>query len=87
MKTFTSAIALLVASTVATAAEPQAGTKSLVVAYNEASRVEMSTASEPVYVSEAKTDRVLARTLDVVSASLSVELDNSNQFKIAEETR
>ena len=78
MKKLTSAILILVASAMATAAEPDAGTKqSLVLAYNDAAigsngRSDMAVS----HVSEESAARVLNRTLDVVTASLSVELDS-----------
>ncbi|MAY37548.1 MULTISPECIES: hypothetical protein [Spongiibacter] len=78
MKKLTSAILILVASAMATAAEPDAGTKqSLVLAYNDAAIGSNDRSDIAVsHVSEQSAARVLNRTLDVVSASLSVELDS-----------
>ena len=78
MKKLTSAILILVASAMATAAEPEAGKKqSLVLAYNDAAIGSTDRSELAVrHVSEESAANVLNRTLDVVSASLSVELDS-----------
>ncbi len=77
MKNFTSAVLMLIASSTAVATEQNAtGNAPLVLAYNQ------STAQDIVPTggdnSQARAERVLATTLDVVSASLSVELDSFN---------
>ncbi|MEX1667988.1 hypothetical protein AB4876_03640 [Zhongshania guokunii] len=75
MNRLTSAILILVASTMATAAEPEVGAnQSLVLAFNT------STDTQPQerkaeYVSQHSANRFLEKNLDVVSATLNVELD------------
>lgn len=77
MKNVTSAILILVASTMATAAEPTTGTKQpLVLAYNDAAVGSSQSDASAGQVSKESAANVLNRTLDVVSASLSVELDS-----------
>lgn len=81
MRNLTSATLLLLASTLATAAEPEAASNaSLVLAYNGNSDVAVSQVDVKT-ASQASADRVLERTLGLVSANLSFELDE----KIAEE--
>ncbi len=74
MKRLASAITLTIASTLATAADPQVRIdESLVLAYNSTD-VTTSTAQEET-ISSDKSLQVLHRTLDEVSASLGAELD------------
>ena len=83
MKTATSAMMLLLASTLATANEPQqkAADQSLVIAYNTSMEVEQPR-NEAEVASEARTDRALSETLGLVSATLSVELDEKIGAKL-----
>ncbi|GAB3370261.1 hypothetical protein NCG89_09480 [Spongiibacter taiwanensis] len=83
MKTATSAMMLLLASTLATANEPQqkAADQSLVIAYNTSMEVEQPR-NEVEVASEARTDRALSETLGLVSATLSVELDEKIGAKL-----
>ncbi|MBB5187897.1 MULTISPECIES: hypothetical protein [Zhongshania] len=82
MKNLTSAILILVASTMATAAEPEVGAnQSLVLAYNKTA--ELQKADAPIeYASKASADRFLEKTLDVVSATLNVELDMQTRYTV-----
>ncbi|WP_372747322.1 hypothetical protein [Litorivivens sp.] len=74
MKRLASAITLTIASTLATAADPQVRIdESLVLAYNSTD-VTTSTAQEET-ISSDKSLQVMHRTLDEVSASLGAELD------------
>ncbi|WP_372797137.1 hypothetical protein [Litorivivens sp.] len=74
MKRLASAITLTIASTLATAADPQVRIdESLVLAYNSAD-VTTSTSQEET-ISSDKSLQVMHRTLDEVSASLGAELD------------
>ena len=75
MKKLSSAVLLLIASTAAFAAdEDTASGAPLVLAYSEATA---SYAPENTAVNNTvNAERVLANTLDVVSASLTVALDN-----------
>jgi hypothetical protein len=79
MKQVTSAILLLVASTLAAAVEPVSGTnQSLVVAYNNSqasNNVAVEATETEALASKQETKRVLEKTLDVVSAQLSVEIE------------
>ncbi|MDX1505097.1 MAG: hypothetical protein R3221_05240 [Spongiibacter sp.] len=80
MKRLTSAILILVASAMATAAEPEVGTKqSLVLAYQSGEETYTPTVN---YASKESAERVLEKTLDAVSASLSVSLDDFAAFTI-----
>jgi|TARA_R110001583_G_scaffold16518_7_gene67624 hypothetical protein len=82
MKKLTSAILILVASTMATAAEPEVGAnQSLVLAYNLSTATQIA---EPKieYASQASADRFLEKTLDVVSATLNVELDMQTRYTV-----
>lgn len=83
MKTVTSAMMLLLASTLATANEPQqkAADQSLVIAYNTSMEVEQPR-NEVEVASKARTDRALSETLGLVSATLSVELDERIGVKL-----
>lgn len=87
MKRLTSAILILVASAMATAAEPEVGTKqSLVLAYNQTG--DKTTSPTVNYASQESAERVLEKTLDTVSASLSVSLDDFAAFTVpADETK
>ncbi|CAA0104878.1 Uncharacterised protein [Zhongshania aliphaticivorans] len=71
-----SAILILVASTIATAAEPNvAADEPMVLAYNEIkndTRQELATE----YTSQYSAERFLEKNLDIVAASLNTELDN-----------
>lgn len=74
MKRLASVISLLIASTLATAAEPQAhADESLVLAYNAGS-MPTKVASEAV-ISAEQSHKVVHSTLGEVSASLGAELD------------
>jgi hypothetical protein len=71
-----SAILILLASTMATAAAPNtAATEPMVIAYNQ---IEDSKLQEPVVklTSQSSAARFLERNLDVVAASLNLELDD-----------
>ena len=72
MKNLSSAVLLLLASAWAVAADKEVA--SVVLAYNDTS-APLATEASPEH-SKQRAERVLANTLDVVSASLSVELDN-----------
>ncbi len=74
MKRLASVITLLIASTLATAADPQVRVdESLVLAYNS-SEMPASVVREAV-ISAEQSDEVINSTLDEVSASLGAELD------------
>ena len=74
MKRLASAISLLIASTLATAADSQARIdESLVLAYN--TNAAPVTAQEEKTVTAEESDKVMHRTLNEVSASLGAELD------------
>lgn len=74
MKRLASAITLSIASTLATAADPQVRVdESLVLAYNTATAANPAAQTEAV-ASEASL-KAMHRTLDEVSASLGAELD------------
>ncbi len=82
MKNLTSAILILVASTMATAAEPEVGAnQSLVLAYNQTTDMPKAEA-QIEYASKASADRFLEKTLDVVSATLNVELDMQARYTV-----
>ncbi len=68
---------LLLASTLAVAGEPEKTSEAaLTLAYNANSEVGPSSSQAPVkHASQASADRVLERTLGLVSANLSFELD------------
>lgn len=71
-----SAILILLASAMATAAEPNtAATEPMVIAYNQ---IEDSKLQEPTVklTSEHSAERFLEKNLDVVAASLNRELDD-----------
>tara|TARA_R110001592_G_scaffold1874_20_gene11510 strand:+ start:32283 stop:32549 length:267 start_codon:yes stop_codon:yes gene_type:complete len=71
-----SAILILLASAMATAAEPNtAATEPMVIAYNQ---IEDSKLQEPTVklTSEHSAARFLEKNLDVVAASLNLELDD-----------
>lgn len=74
MKRLASVISLMIASTLATAADPQVRVdESLVLAYNTGS-MPTNVASEAVVPAE-QSHKVIRSTLDEVSASLGAELD------------
>lgn len=74
MKRLASVITLMIASTLATAADPQVRVdESLVLAYN-AGEMPTDVAREAV-ISAEQSHKVIRSTLDEVSASLGAELD------------
>lgn len=78
MKYVTSAMMLLLASTLVTANEPQEKTAEqlLVLAYNTGANISGTTETEAnPTVSRARSERALSETLGEVSAHLSFELD------------
>jgi hypothetical protein len=71
-----SAIFILVASAAATAAEPNAAaSEPMVLAYNQISN-DQPQESAIEYTSQYSAERFLEKNLDVVAASLNVELDD-----------
>ena len=71
-----SAILILVASAAATAAEPNAAaSEPMVLAYNQISN-DQPQESAIEYTSPYSAERFLEKNLDVVAASLNVELDD-----------
>ncbi len=75
MKKLTSAVLILIASSAAVAAELEAASNApLVLAYHQGPA--QSTVLPSSEYKQADAERVLETTLDVVSASLSVELDS-----------
>ena len=76
MKRLASAISLMIASTLATAADPQVRVdESLVLAYNNANAKPAEAGAEETLVSRELSNQVMLNTLGKVSASLGHELD------------
>ncbi|MFT5888022.1 MAG: hypothetical protein ACI9BO_000835 [Zhongshania sp.] len=74
MKNLSTAVLVLLASSLA-AAEPEvASSRAMVLAYNDSSEL-VSQKSTIEYVSQRSVDRFLEQTLDLVAASLNVELE------------
>ena len=75
MKRLASVISLMIASTLATAADPQVRVdESLVLAYNT-NATSTVVAQEEATVTAEESSKVMQRTLNEVSASLGAELD------------
>ncbi|MBD2857551.1 hypothetical protein IB286_00930 [Spongiibacter sp. KMU-158] len=83
MKKVTSAIAILLASTMAMAVEPSAGTQSLVLAENTINAEINSGMVSEEFVSNARSAQVLRKTLNAVSAELTTELDRPFEILFA----
>ena len=77
MKKSISALLILVASTMATAAEPVSASAKpiMVLAYNQIDETKFQEATVE-YASRNSAERFLERNLDVVAASLNIELND-----------
>ncbi len=83
MKRLAYAISLLVASSVATAADPQVGAnQSLVLAYNQSAAAAPRAPYSEDAVSGELAENVMHQTLGVVSANLTYKLDSRIASKV-----
>jgi hypothetical protein len=74
MKNLSTAVLVLLASSLAVAEPEVASSQAMVLAYNDSSEL-VSQKSTIEYVSQRSADRFLEQTLDLVAASLNVELE------------